>query len=159
MTMDPNPAHWSPDIKALSQLVTLVVTILGSVGGGAVYIGDKIYNFAEAQTELIEQVKNMQGQLVEQKSSIQDENRQRTISLDGLKGDLTPRIDKLETAVHTAENEAAAAHERADDMKKLLDRIEDLAIRNLEVSKSHDADIKATAKAVGADGDQGPPGH
>lgn len=33
--VDPNPAHWPPDAKMLTQLVTLVLTIVGSVGGSA----------------------------------------------------------------------------------------------------------------------------
>lgn len=149
LKLDPNPSHWSPDIKALSQLVTLVVTILGSVGGGAFYLGDKIYDFAAAQTVLLQQVREMQGQLIDQRLQIQDENTQRARALDSLKGDLTPRITKLEEAIHIAETEAAGARQRADDMKETLRRLEDYASKNLAVSESHDADIKATAKAVG----------
>ena len=149
MSLDRNPANWSPDVKALTQLVTLIVTIAGSVGGGAFYIGDKIYDFATAQTELIQQVKNMQGQLIDESVAIKDANMQREKSLVALKNDLEPRINTLEKAIHTAENEASAAHQRADDMKETLRRLEDYATKNLAVTESHDADIRATAKAVG----------
>jgi len=150
-SFDPNPTHWSPDLKAVSQLVTLIITIVGSVGGGSFYLGEKIYDFAEAQTLLIQQVHEMQGQLVEQRSQIQDENLQRSHSLADLKGDIVPRIAKLEEAIHVAEVEAAAARQHAEDMKETLRRLEDYASKNLAVTESHDADIKATAKAVGAE--------
>lgn len=145
MIVEPNPLKWSGEtVRSLGQAVTLVIT----VGGPLVWVGQGFYNFAKAQTELIEQVRNMQGQLVDQKASIGDENKQRTQALNGLKDDLNPRIMKLEDAVIKAENEAAAVHTRTEDMKKSLDRIEDLAVRNLTVSESHTAPIKQTRDAV-----------
>lgn len=144
MKIDPNPLHWSEDIKALGRLLTLVMTI----GGPLVYIGQGLYNFAEAQTQLIQQVRNMQEQLIDEKVQIQDANVQRERAFIGLKDDVVPRIMKLEDAIHGAEREASAAHARAEDMKEMLKKLEDYAAKNLAVTESHNADIKATRQAV-----------
>jgi peptidoglycan hydrolase CwlO-like protein len=151
MRVDPNPFNWSADIKALAQLIMLI----GTISGWAIYLGDKVYQFAEAQTHMIEQIKTVHAQIVEQKAEIQDTNRQREVSIAELRGNLDPRIAALEQAVHTAETEAAAAKMRADDMKEDLKQLKDLAVRNLNVTESHGADIKATREAVAPK--EGPP--
>lgn len=51
-------------------------------------------------------------------------------------------------AIVSTQTDAAAAKARVDDIKEDLRRIETLASQNLQVSRSHDADIRATRNAV-----------
>lgn len=146
--MNLNPIRWSADMKAISQLITLVITIIGSVGSLAAYLGSEIYKFAVAQTMMVQELRVVQNQLSDEKTAIIDENKQRTVSLTGLKTELVPRIQILENAINKAEQDASAARQRADDMKEDLRNLKDLATRNLSVTESHDADIRATRKAV-----------
>lgn len=157
MKLDPNPSHWSPDVKTLGHLVTIIITIVGSVGGGAWYLGREIYVFAEAQTRMVQQLKTVQGQVVEAKLAAHDEGETREKSITGLRSDIMPRIDRLEGAVQKAETEAAAVRTRADDMKEDLRRILDVAQRNLNVTESHGADIRATRDAVSPRDGPAPP--
>jgi hypothetical protein len=132
-----NPINWSSDAKALAQLAVLVITIIGSVGGLGIYLGD-----------IKGEINAVQYELVDEKSALKESNEQRQSSLNNLKGEVIPRIDNLERAVHAAETEASAAKQRSDDMKEDLKQLKDLAVRNLNVTESHDADIKATREAV-----------
>ena len=151
--LETNPFRWSPDIKALSQLVTLIVTIVGSAAGGAIYIGEQIYSFAETQTKMV------QSQVIEAKAAAHEEGNVREKSITELRVVLAPRIEKLEDAVQKAETEASAARQRIDDMKEDLRQLKDLAQRNLTVTESHGADIRATRDAVAPKDDPGPPGR
>ena len=157
MKLDPNPAHWSSDAKTLSHLITLVITIVGSIGGGAWYLGGKIYEFAETQTMMAQQLKDVQGQVIEAKAAAHAEGDMREKSITGLRTDMLPRIDRLEAAVQKAETEASAVRARSDDMKEDLRRILDVAQRNLNVTESHGADIKATRDAVAPKDPPAPP--
>lgn len=148
MALEPNPFKWSQNLKTLTQGVVLITTIIGSAWGAASYIGGKIYAFAEVQTTIVQQLHGVESQLTEAKNSIAAENRARDASLNGLKGDLAPRIDRLEGAVHDAQTEAAAAKQRVTDMTSDLADLKDLAHQNLRLSASHDDDIKATRRAV-----------
>lgn len=159
MKIEPNPARWSPDAKALGRTFLQVFPVVVSIIGGVWYIGSGMYSVGAQQARMLDKIEVMQAQIGDAKTAIQDENKQREGAFIGLKGEISPRIDKLETAVHTAESEASAAHARADDMKRSLDRLEDLAVRNLNVSESHDADIRATRNAVAPKDDPGPPGR
>ena len=144
----PNPFNWSSNVKSLSAVVTLIVTILGSAWGATNYIGGKIYDFAAIQTRIVQQLNTMAAQILDTKSAITAEDTKREKGFEGIKSELNPRIDHLETAVHSAETEASAAKQRADDMKEQINRLTDLAQRTLNITSSHDADIKATRRAV-----------
>lgn len=150
--VDPNPLHWSPDVKTISGILVMVITIVGSTWKAADYIGGKIYAFAEGQTAIVQQLKQMQGQLtdakVEMKTNVLDENAAREKSLAELKQEVVPRIDKLEGVAGLAATEAAAAKVRIDDMKADLTELKASTTAILNVTKSHDADIKATRRAV-----------
>src|SRR5271170_513707 len=148
MKIDANPAHWSSDVKTLGHLIVIVTTIVGSIGGGAWYLGGRIYEFAEAQTMMLEKLKMVQTQVVEAKTAAHEEGDMRERSIAGLRLDILPRIDRLEGAVQKAETEAMQVRTSAADMKEDLRRILDVAQRNLNVTESHGADIKATRDAV-----------
>src|SRR5271156_3320773 len=100
MKLDPNPSHWSQDVKTLGHLITIVITIIGSIAGGAWYLGGEIYKFAETQTMMVQQLRAVQGQVVEAKMAAHDEGETRERSITSLRGDILPRIDRLEGAVH-----------------------------------------------------------
>lgn len=150
--VDPNPFHWSDDVKKVGGLVLMVITVVGSTWKGADYIGSKIYGFAEVQTKIVQRLDALQGQLtdtkVDMKTNVIDENTAREKSLAALKADVVPRIDKLEGVVGLAATEAAAAKARIDDMKADLTELKASTAAILNVTRSHDADIKATRKAV-----------
>jgi hypothetical protein len=152
MKLEPDPRKWSPDAKVLGRTFLQVFPVVSAIAGGVWYIGSGVYSVAATQTRMLDKIEIMQTQLGETKTSLQDENKQRIGAFDSLKNEVVPRIDTLERAVHSAENEATAVRTRAEDMKKTLDRLEDLALQNLSVSKSHSADIKATRDAVTKDG-------
>jgi outer membrane murein-binding lipoprotein Lpp len=124
--VDPNPLHWSPDIKAISAGLVMIVTIVGSAWKAADYIGGKIYNLAEVQTRTLLEMQTLQAQQTA----------------------LVPRIDTLEKAVNTAEAAAAAAKARADDMKDDLIDLKKVASQNLAVSVSHSEAINATREKI-----------
>ena len=147
-----NPKNWSADMKALGQLIILVISIVGSVGGFGIYVGSGIYKLAEIQTLTMFQLRTLQTQMVEAQGALVESNKQREVSINGLKLELSPRIDTLETAIHIAETEASAAKQRADDMKEDLRRILALTEKNLNVNESHTDDIKATREAVAPKG-------
>lgn len=147
--VDPNPLHWSSDIKTISAILVMVVTVIGSSWKAADYIGEKIYTFAEIQTKTLEQ-------LTQVKSDIVESNRAREQSLAQLSKALLPRIDTLEKAVNAAESEASAAKARADDMKDDLRALKGLASQNLAVSVSHSEAINATRAVIAPRGEARP---
>jgi regulator of replication initiation timing len=151
VSIEPNPFHWSPNMKALSALLSLLVML----GGSAKYLGGEIYYFAEAQTLMSQRVLALQGQMNDAKIAIGDENVQRDKSLTLLKTELSPRIDNLEKVVQSTQMEAAAAKQQIIDMKDDLSRIEVLSQENLKVTNEHTStinetrdDIRATKNAV-----------
>jgi hypothetical protein len=147
-----NPLGWSQNAKALSQLITVILTIIGSATGGAAYIGGKIYAFAEIQTTIVQQLRGVQGQIGEAKAALEAQNGERDRALAVLKAEVVPRIADLERAVTTAQSNAAATKQLVDDMKGDLGDLKDLARQNLRISASHDDDIKATRRAVAPKG-------
>jgi chromosome segregation ATPase len=165
--IEPNPARWSPDGKALGRVFLQVFPVVATLVGGVWYIGSLIYNVGAQQERMLDKIEMMQAQVIDAKTAIDAENKQRTQAFDALKNDITPRIGSLEGAVHKAESEASAAHERIEDVKERLVRIEELGQQGLELSRSHSSDIRETrddARAtrdavVPKDTDPGPPGR
>ena len=121
--VSPNPLRWSPDLKSLSSLITLVGAIVSSTVGGAWWIGGKIYDFSKSQTVIIQHIKSIEDGVV-------------------------PRVVKLESDIIETKTNAAAAKQRVDDMAENLKELKSLAQQNLTVSQSHSVDIKATRQAV-----------
>lgn len=144
MTFEPNPLNWSPSLRSLAALIT----VLGAIWALGESVTRAIYHFAEVQTTIVSQVRGVQVQLSETKGAIADANAQRDKSLIGLKGEIIPRIDKLEGAVHDAEREASAAKQRADDLKEQIGDLKGIAQQSLSHVRSLDDDIKATRRAV-----------
>lgn len=144
MSVEPNPFKWSVNLKTLVGLLA----VIGSIWGGAKLGTDAIYHFAEVQTNIMNQLVGLKGQLVDQKAEMANQGAHNEHSLDVLENKITPRIDKLEIAVHSAESEASAAKARADDMKEDLHELKDIATRTFDVTQSNNADIKATRRAV-----------
>jgi hypothetical protein len=167
MKIEPNPARWSPDGKALGRIFLQVFPVVTAIIGGVWFIVAGIYSVGAQQARMLDKIEVMQGQVVDARTAIGDENKQRTQALDGLKSDIGPRIAKLEDAVHKAESEASAAHQRMDDVKEQLGRIEEIGQQGLAVSRSHSSviqetrdDARATRDAlVPKDNDPGPPGR
>lgn len=85
---------------------------------------------------------------------LRDQNMAQDRILDNLKGaqtdieSLKAEVAEEHKAIADTNTDAAASRARVDDMKEELSRIEALASQNLAVSRSHDADIKATRQAV-----------
>jgi septal ring factor EnvC (AmiA/AmiB activator) len=144
------PGDFAANIRTLSGTVTLVVTIVGSAWGAADYIGGKIYSFAETQAKISDQLVGVQGQLIEARNSIAKENDVRAKALDDLKSDIAPKFETLGKAIVDTRSEAATAKQRVDDMNATLQRLVDLATRNLQISTAHDAKINSTADDAGA---------
>lgn len=153
MSLDPNPFRWSANVKTMGGLLALV----GSIWGSADYIGGKIYHFAEIQTAMLAKINGVQTQLSEAKAALADENVQRDRSLGALKGEVVPRIEKLETSVSEARADTAAAKQRADDLKEQIGDIKNIALQSLGIARSHDADIRATRRAVAPKAGDFPP--
>lgn len=144
MTFEPNPLHWSPSLRSLAALIT----VLGAIWALGESVTRAIYHFAEVQTTIVSQVRGVQVQIDETKSSLVEAGIQRDKAVAAIKTEIVPRIEKIEDAVHDAEREAAAAKQRADDIKEDLGALKAIAQQSLSVAKSHDEDIKATRKAV-----------
>jgi septal ring factor EnvC (AmiA/AmiB activator) len=63
-------------------------------------------------------------------------------------GNLRDQLKSDERAISDTNTDAAATRARLNDVKDDLEKIESLATQNLDVSRGHDADIKATRNAV-----------
>lgn len=152
LNVDPNPLHWSTDVKTIGGVLIMILTITGSAWKAADYIGGNIYRFAEIQTRTLNQLEALQKQQVDfkvdLKTNLSDENTAREKSMSGLEQALVPRIETLEKAVNVAKSEASAAKARADDMKEDLRDLKGLASQNLAVSQSHTEAITATRNVV-----------
>lgn len=142
--MELNPLRWSPNMKTVTGLLALV----GSIWGAAVPGVQAIYHLAEVQTTVLAKIQGVQVQLSETKAALVDENVQRDKSLGALKTEIVPRIVKLEDTVSETKADAAAAKQRADDLKEQIGDLKNLARQSLDVAKSHDEDIRATRQAV-----------
>ena len=130
MSIDPNPFNWSPNIKTIGGLAAIIVTIVGASWSAADTIASKIYAFAQGQTQVIGAIEALRSDL---------------------KDDVVPRVTKLEQEIGDAKADAAATKQRVDDMGQQLGDIKTLTQQNLTLSRSHDADIKATRQAVAPD--------
>jgi hypothetical protein len=140
----------TPSTKQVLSAAGLCVSIIGSIGAGAFYIGGKIYDFSKAQTSMLEHLRSAEGQILGLKTDISTSVAAQDHSREALKNDIVPRIDKLDTAVIETKTEAAAAKAKLEDFKETLDEVRGLAKANLAVSQSHSQDITATRQDVAA---------
>lgn len=138
----------TPGGRSFVGIVSLCASIIVPVGGGAAYIGGRIYDFSKAQTSMLEHLKNAEGQISGLKGDIAQSVTVQDRSREALKNDITPRLDRLESAVTETKTEAAAAKARLEDFKQTLDEVKSIGQANLAVSQSHTPDIKATRKAL-----------
>ena len=122
-----NPLQWSKDLKTLGGLLMIIITIIGTSWTAANTIAGKIYNFAEGQTLILQNIRDLDV---------------------SLKKDVIPRVSRLETDVTQTKSDAAVAKQRVDDMAGSLRDIKELSSQNLEVSRSHTDAINATRRAV-----------
>lgn len=138
----------TPGGRSFAGVISVCASIIVPVGGGAAYIGGRIYDFSKAQTSVLEHLKNAQEAITGLKGDISQSTTAQDRSREALKNDITPRLDKLETAVIETKTEAAAAKARLEDFKQTLDEVKSIGQLNLAVSQSHTPDIKATRKAL-----------
>jgi chromosome segregation ATPase len=139
----------TPGGRSTAGIISVCMSIIVPVGGGAAYIGGKIYDFSKAQTSVLEHLKNAQEAITGLKVDIGQSTASQDRSREALKNDIVPRIDKLESTVVETKTEAAAAKARLEDFKETLDEVKSLGQANLAVSQSHTPDIRATRRALG----------
>lgn len=146
--MSMNPFSWSANWRAVGQLVTLVITIVSSVGGLAVYVGGGVWHVAEQQTTISQQLQRVQSELIDAKAALVAQDGAREKAIGALKSDVAPRIEDLEKSVNSVKADAAATKQRVDDMREDLLAIKGITTRTLSFTQSHDDDIRATREAV-----------
>lgn len=119
------------------QIIVGVLAICATVVGGAKYIAEGIYDFAKAQTLLIEHVRGAEKAI----SGLGDDQK-------NLKAGLVQEHEDADKAARAAMTAAKTASDAIPPIQSDITELKRLAQQNLAVSNSHTPAIEETRKAL-----------
>jgi hypothetical protein len=114
-----------------------VIAICGTIGAGIKYIGGSIYDFAQIQTRMIDHIKGAEVAI----AGLGDDQKKLKAGLEQEHADAAKAADAAMTA-------AKLAADSIPPLKSTIELVEQKVDDIQKITKSHDADIKATRAAV-----------
>jgi hypothetical protein len=125
------------DLGPIMRTLGAVIAVCGTLGAGAKYIGESIYDFAKVQTLMIEHIKGAEKAI----SGLGDD--QKSLKA-GLVQEHADAATAAGAAMSAAKNAADAIPPLRMDIEVIKTKVEDIQ----QITKSHDEDIKVTRNAV-----------